>query len=82
MKDVKARVEQLRRRFEKENLWAEVDQEFDLPVAVVDISWGDWKHEHLRAKYIAQQMGFTFVKSEEYEEDGSDCYSARHYFLV
>lgn len=49
----------------------------------VEINWGDWKHEHLRCKWLTEQLlemrgiGFdfdTFVT----EEDGSDCYSAIH----
>lgn len=47
-----------------------------------DIEWGDWKHEHLRAKYlIEQQFKHAIVRSEVTEEDGSDCYSA-HYIAA
>ena len=48
-----------------------------------DINWGDWKHEHLRSKFLLQELFETLgikAKIESYttEEDGSDTYSA-HY---
>ena len=66
-------------------LWASVEPYCDdLPVIEVDISWGDWKHEHLRADWIAREflegLGITAFRITEYttEEDGSDTYSAEH----
>ena len=49
-------------------------------VVVVDIRWGDWKHHHLRCKWLMQEIGYEEVSSFVTEEDGSDCYSATHYF--
>ena len=48
-----------------------------------DINWGDWKHEHLRAKWLLQELFEKLgigakVDSYTTEEDGSDTYSA-HY---
>jgi hypothetical protein len=55
---------------------------------VVEIEWGDWKHQHLYAVYLIEE----FLKSKNIqllqhiervtEENGSDCYSAIHYFLI
>lgn len=43
----------------------------------IHISWGDWKHEHLRADcLIFDNLGFVCVNERVDEEDGSDCYSA------
>ena len=53
-----------------------------LPVINVSISWGDWKHDHGRAKWLMHELGATYVGSEETEENGSDCYSAVHTFIV
>lgn len=44
----------------------------------IEIYWGDWKHSHLRADYLMEQNGFKLIGKEVTEEDGSDCYSARH----
>lgn len=46
----------------------------------VNISWGDWKHDHLLCRHIMQQLGYNFVSEEVTEEDGSDAYSAVHYY--
>lgn len=58
---------------------AEVDLETNL--VSIDIEWGDWKHEHNFADYIMSLNGFTRVNVQTYEEDGSDCYSAIHYYI-
>lgn len=54
----------------------------DIPVISVEIRWGDWKHSHLRAKYLLEKQGYTLIQTIVTEEDGSDCYSAIHHFLV
>lgn len=48
---------------------------------VVEVFWGDWKHEHLYLKYVMQQKGYKHLSEEVTEEDGSDCYSAEHVFV-
>lgn len=45
----------------------------------VDIT-GDWKHDHLRAEMIMNMLGYGEVIKKITEEDGSDWYSAIHYF--
>lgn len=50
------------------------------PVIAVDISWGDWKHDHAFVDYILTNNGFNHIANELTEEDGSDCYSAVHYY--
>lgn len=47
---------------------------------VIEIAWGDWKHEHGYADYVMSQHGFTKVREEITEEDGDDCYSSNHYY--
>lgn len=64
-------------------VWAEVTPYVDdIPVVEVEISWGDWKHEHLRTKWLLEEIGVHLLKTDVTEEDGSDTYSARHYFYV
>ena len=46
----------------------------------VEIEWGDWKHEHARAKWLMQENGYRHLGTVVTEEDGSDCYSAVHQF--
>lgn len=59
---------------------AYVYQYGDLPVICVQIDWGDWKHEHLRADWLMEQIGWGKLKVDVTAEDGSDCYSAIHYY--
>ena len=53
----------------------------DIPAIVVSISWGDWKHEHGWATELMRYLGYTEIGNEVTEENGSDCYSADHYYL-
>ena len=56
-------------------------------VFVVTIHWGDWKHDHWRCDNLIEE----FAKAHDIvlanktcdiiDEDGSDCYSARHYYV-
>lgn len=64
-------------------VWAEVwNLISDGGVAVaVDISWGDWKHQHLWARDLMSYIGYVEIGNKVTEEDGSDCYSATHYFV-
>lgn len=45
-----------------------------------EIEWGDWKHEHGYCDWIMQENGFRKVGEQITEEDGSDCYSAVHFY--
>ena len=51
----------------------------------IDITWGDWKHEHWCADEITREVlaelglnGKYTITTQVTEEDGSDCYSAIH----
>lgn len=68
--------------FLKDNgVYAEV-QHFDSDAVLsVGIEWGDWKHDHIWAVTLMKYIGYDEVGSEITEEDGSDTYSAVHYFV-
>ena len=58
------------------------DQHGQLPVVCVEIEWGDWKHEHWRADWlIEEELKGNKIKVEITEDDGSDTYSAIHYYM-
>lgn len=49
----------------------------------IEISWGDWKHEHLATDWIIKEnFNVKYNSTETTEEDGSDCYSAIHRYLI
>ena len=49
---------------------------------MVSISWGDWKHDHAWCTDLMEYIGFQEDNEIETEENGSDCYSAEHYYSV
>jgi hypothetical protein len=63
-----------------------VDETFDGRL-VIGINWGDWKHEHGYADYLVKKffmdkgLGIE-VEEEVTEENGSDAYSADHYYDI
>ena len=63
------------------NVSAYVFQYADLPVICVQIDWGDWKHEHLKADWLMEQIGWTKFKIDVTADDGSDTYSAIRYYV-
>lgn len=71
-------------RYLSENkVWADVFPLGNgLPVVEVHISWGDWKHEHLKTRWLMQNAGAVYLGGDVTEENGSDTYSAVHRFIV
>ena len=47
---------------------------------VVDVMWGDWKHDHLFLNHVMRQNNYRLVSEEVTEEDGDDAYSSLHKF--
>lgn len=79
---MKEKIRAIREMFERNHMYPEVYQCGSLPVVCVEIEWGDWKHDHDRADYLMKWIGGVFIKKEVTAEDGSDCYSAKHYYTV
>lgn len=51
------------------------------------ITWGDWKHEHLRFDWAMQELFASLgtnvlIYAYITEEDDSDCYSAIHTIYI
>lgn len=46
----------------------------------IRIEWGDWKHDHLFLDHIMRENGYDNFSTVTLEEDGSDYYSAVHYY--
>ena len=58
-------------------IYAEVSDAPDGTVTV-DISWGDWKHEHLWCRDLMGYIGYEKIDERVTEENGDDAYSAIH----
>lgn len=81
-KDCKHEEERIQNFLDDNGVWAEVYQVSGTTAIAVDISWGDWKHEHLWCRDLMNFLGYAEIGSKVTEENGSDCYSAIHYFLT
>ena len=83
-KEMIALAEKIETALRDKGVYADVYPEHDdfgREFVKIDISWGDWKHDHLRAKWVVTEvMGLPVGDwdTEVTEEDGSDCYSASH----
>ena len=47
---------------------------------VVEVMWGDWKHDHRYLQYIMARNHYRVVNRVVTEEDGSDAFSAEYEF--
>lgn len=83
------------KKLDENSLWVddvEVYEDASEIYIDISISWGDWKHEHLRLDYLMFDILYEynpklayncFKKNEEItEEDGSDTYSAVHKYMI
>lgn len=84
MKNILEYKEELQKYLKEKNFPYWVEETTDNRL-VIEIVWGDWKHDHWRANWLVEEFFKSknlIVQKEEYttEEDGSDCYSADHYY--
>ena len=59
----------------------------DVDKIYFDVTWGDWKHDHMRLWYLVNNFfrdrGYIVEREIiETETDGSDTFSAEHYYTV
>ena len=64
-----------------DDMYFEMDMSVPKLCLIICVEWGDWKHDHLALEQIAEEATQPIKTSEVVtEEDGSDCFSADHYF--
>lgn len=80
-KKLQAAIDKVNTAFSDNSCGFSAEVNLNTKIVSIDIEWGDWKHEHNFADYIMSLNGFTKVSERIYEEDGSDCYSAVHYYV-
>lgn len=77
--------EKLQKHLRDNNINGEYD--WSSCIFSVKIKWGDWKHDHLRCDYLVEEFAkennhkIFFQKTKTTEDDGSDCYSATHFYI-
>lgn len=77
-------AEKVEKVLDENNVWASVSPHYELPVIEIEINNGDWKHDHLRTKWVMGEQfpEFVYVGEVVTEEDGTDSYSAIHRYIV
>ena len=82
IKTIEKRMERIH-KFMRDNyiIGGVVDYNKHTKMIAVEVINGDWKHQHYRLDYF-MQIGFDLrsIVTQTTEEDGSDCYSAVHYY--
>ena len=59
----------------------EPDMYVDELILILNVEWGDWKHEHLALDEIAKKATHPIdIEVKVTEENGSDSYSAEHWY--
>ena len=72
------KIQEIQKYLKENEIYGEVSE--DGNELVVSIEWGDWKHDHKRCDYLMAKKNYLCVREETTAEDGSDCYSADHYY--
>ena len=72
-------VEEVRKKFAEEDMYCEINENENGCISI-EIEWGDWKHDHRWCNDLMSYIGYECRDEVVTEEDGSDCYSATHYF--
>ena len=59
-----------------------VEESEERKMLAVEVIWGDWKHEHGRLDWLVGEnfSDLRSIHTQTTEEDGTDCYSAIHYY--
>ena len=69
----------IRKYLKDNNLYCEVYEHANGCISV-EIEWGDWKHDHRYLEHLMGELDYILVDKKITNEDGSDCYSADHYY--
>lgn len=73
-------IEMIQKYLSDNGIYADCINENAYTIAV-EIPWGDWKHDHIWCDNLMGYIGYGTASEELVtEENGSDCYSAIHYF--
>ena len=71
-------IQELYQHLKSKGLYCEIHNANDF--LLISVEWGDWKHEHLYLEHIMAELGYVLISKKITDEDGSDCYSADHYY--
>jgi len=79
-KTIESLIKKANAKFEKDG--SGITADFAGSTAIIEIEWGDWKHDHAYADQVMGSCGFKFIGEMVTNENGSDCYSSIHYYKM
>ena len=81
MRQNEERIKKVYDLMRENHLHGDVWEDFGL--LCIEVNWGDWKHDHLRLDWVMKEnFNILMSATETTEENGSDCYSAIHYYVL
>lgn len=81
MKQNEERIKKIYDLMRENHLHGDVWEDFGL--LCIEITWGDWKHDHMRLDCLMNDnFNVLATTINVTEEDGSDCYSAVHFYVL
>lgn len=75
-------VKKIQEALRANQMYHSVYQTYEGEIAI-EVSWGDWKHDHLCLDLLLKEtFNLDCIRNETTEEDGSDTYSSIHYYKI
>lgn len=75
-------ITQANNQFNRYGIFADAMPHHALDIVInVDVD-GDWKHDHLAAQQIMEELGCALLGKEMVEESEDDSYHAIHHYIV
>lgn len=71
-------LQQLEQHFNSYKLYVDVEE--TQTHFIINVEWGDWKHDHRYLQNIMSHLNFILDIREITNTDGLDCFSAIYYY--
>lgn len=74
--------EKAQKILDNEHIWASAWIHPTMSMVIIEVE-GDWKHDHARTDWLMEEkLGLVCQSKVVTKEDGSDYYTATHYYQV
>lgn len=75
------KLKDIKKYLNENGVYPDVIYAHDADMLEIEITDGDWKHEHGRCRHLMSAIGYDQQVIITTEEDGSDCFSAIHKYI-
>ena len=76
------KLKEIKKYLNENGIYPDVIYAHDSDILEIEINDGDWKHEHERCINLMAAAGYAQQEIVTTEEDGSDCFSAIHRYVM